>query len=194
MKCLGYAAGKTVSYAYRGTYVDFLNALAIRESSNNFRVESATYHYLGRYQLGELALADIGWYYEGVPGQRKAPNDYKGTWTSLAKGYGVKSKDDFLNKPHAQEAAVRAYHKNNWKYLSNRGALKYLGGVVNDRRWGTIFLSESALLAGSHLCGAPAISDYLKSNRRMPPSDGLGTQVTEYMSMFGGYNISAIMN
>jgi hypothetical protein len=43
----------------RGSYDDFIEALGQRESSGNYQAENQ-FHYLGKYQMGELSFLDIG--------------------------------------------------------------------------------------------------------------------------------------
>ena len=79
-------------------YSDFLDALGRRESSDRYDAENR-FGYLGRYQMGELALREAGFM------------DTDGKWTSLANSYGIFSKSDFLQSPDGQNAAIRACHR-----------------------------------------------------------------------------------
>ncbi|WP_425409006.1 hypothetical protein [Hyphococcus sp.] len=45
----------------QGTYDDFFDALGLRESSDNYQAVNSA-GFLGRYQLGEPALIDVGIY------------------------------------------------------------------------------------------------------------------------------------
>ncbi|RUM59563.1 MAG: LysM domain-containing protein, partial [Persephonella sp.] len=42
-------------------YKDFLRALGYRESGGRYNIENS-YGYLGKYQMGESALKDAGYY------------------------------------------------------------------------------------------------------------------------------------
>lgn len=64
-----------------GTYYDFLQALGKKESSGDYG-EINSLNYLGKYQMGESALTDAGYY--TPDGTRR--NDWSGTWTR--KGWG----------------------------------------------------------------------------------------------------------
>ena len=85
----------------QGNYADWFDRLGLIESSDNYSAENSS-HFLGRYQMGELALQDAG-YYNGdvVPG-----NDWSGSWAGTD---GVYSKSDFLSNHTAQDNAVAIY-------------------------------------------------------------------------------------
>ncbi|MFZ5616582.1 MAG: hypothetical protein ACOZAA_04580 [Pseudomonadota bacterium] len=44
-----------------GTYAEFFDALGEQESSDNYAADNRR-GYIGRYQLGKLALIDLGYY------------------------------------------------------------------------------------------------------------------------------------
>jgi hypothetical protein len=72
-------------------YEAFLSALGSRESSGRYDVENP-WGYLGKYQMGEAALIDAGYYLQDGTAQ----NDWRGEWTGKD---GVWSKEDFLSSP-----------------------------------------------------------------------------------------------
>ena len=164
---------------YKGNYRDLLRALGYRESGNKYNIEN-TYGYLGKYQMGESALKDAG-YYKGDPTRR---NDWIGEWTGKD---GVWSKEDFLNNPQAQDNAIREYHRKTWRYIKALRLDKYVGKTIKG-----IYITESGLIAGAHLLGVGNVKKFLKSNGRKIPRDGYGTPITEYLSKFSGYDISEI--
>ena len=131
--------------------------------------------YLGKYQFGELALIDVGYY--TADGHRR--NDWKAAY--LTGKDGVDSKADFLADGAAQEHAIRAYMKLQWAYLgeTERFAGQTIGGLK---------VTESGLLAGAHLLGAGAVTAFLEGGAVAPPSDAYGTAITEYMTLFAGYD------
>lgn len=160
-------------------YADFLNALAKRESSLNRSAENSQTHYIGLFQFGEAALKDIGVY----GGDSTRANDWAGSWTGK---YGVTSKDSFLTNGDAQLSAIADYQKLSWdKYLKGNGADAYLGKTING-----VVITESGLIAASHLVGAGSVLAWLRSNGATNPADASGTLMTEYLSKFGGYNVS----
>ena len=153
-------------------YKDFLDDLAMRESSNNYGVTNSQ-GFLGRYQMGYPALQDAGFW------------EPTNKWTSLANSYGVYSKEDFLNSPSAQDAAVIAYHKRLCGYIKHYQMDQYIGTVYNNT-----VVTLSGLLASSHLVGAKAMSVALKSGAVV--YDGNGVPAHEYMELFAGYYISEV--
>ncbi|GAB5388583.1 MAG: hypothetical protein Alpg2KO_15510 [Alphaproteobacteria bacterium] len=166
--------------ASRGGYEDYLRALSIRESSGDFTVINGS-GYMGGYQIGEAALVDIGW----VSNDGNAfNNNYRSYgWTSAAGAYGVRSYTDFINNRQAQEYAIRRYNQVQWGYIGAKNLYQYVGTTVNG-----ILMTESGMLAGAHLVGAGALSQFLKSNGRNVPRDGNNTPITHYISKFNGYD------
>ena len=169
-----------MSNSYKGDYKDFLKALGYRESGGKYNIENS-YGYLGKYQMGEMALQDAG-YYKGDSTPRK--NDWIGEWTGKD---GVWSKEDFLNNPQAQENAIREFHRKVWKYIKALDLDRYVGRTV-----GGIYITESGLLGGAHLVGVRSLAEFLKSEGKEIPKDGFGTPITEYISKFNGYDIYEI--
>lgn len=162
------------------TLKDFLNDLGARESGGNYRAFNK-YGYAGKYQMGEAALIDAG-YYKKPYG--KYNNDWSGTFTGKD---GVNSIHDFLNKPEAQENAQIIFKKKQWQYLKAVGAHNYIGKVINGYT-----ITPSGLLAGAHLKGAGAVSEYLKSGGKVISKDAFGTSVESYMKQFAGYDVAAL--
>lgn len=156
------------------SYDAFLDALGERESSGNYGAVN-TLGFLGKYQFGELALIDVGYY----SADGTAENDWKpGSWTGKD---GINSKADFLADPAAQESAIRAYMKLQWSYLGDARA--YEGQTVHG-----IKITESGLLAAAHLLGAGAVRNFLASDGTSVPGDAYGTPLAEYFTLFKGYD------
>ena len=70
---------------------------------------------LGRYQLMQGSLQQIGW------------QDSAGRWTEKAAKHGVRSKEDFLNSPEAQEEAFGDYMRDVERQASVLGLYRHLG-------------------------------------------------------------------
>lgn len=155
-------------------YDAFLSALAMRESSCD---DSAVnqYGYLGRYQLGSMALEDAGFLAED------------GTWTDLAAAYQISSNEDFLNSPEGQTAAVTAYHTKLCGYIRSYGLEEYIGKTYCGIR-----ITRSGLLASCHLVGVGAMAQALEADE--PVFDGNRVPAEEYMELFSGYDISRVWN
>lgn len=159
-----------------GTYNDFLNALGQRESGGKYSITNWA-GYLGKYQVGEAALVDSGYFKsKGSP----FDNKFAGTWTGKNDVTGVKS---FLNNPKAQEAAIRDYMQVQWRYLKANGSTQYVGKTVNG-----ITITPSGLLGASHLVGQGAVRTYLKSNGKVIPKDGNNVSLETYLKKFNGYD------
>ena len=162
------------------TLHDFLNALGARESGGNYKSFNK-YGYAGKYQMGEAALVDAGYYY-------KPSGKYNNDWKGVFKGKdGVYSIRDFLNNPKAQENAQIIFKRRQWRYLKAVGAHNYIGKTINE-----CTITASGLLAGAHLKGAGAVAEYLKSDGKINSKDAFGTSVESYIKQFSGYDVSEV--
>ena len=162
------------------TLQQFLNDLGARESAGNYKAFNC-YGYAGKYQMGEAALIDAGYY-------RKPSRRYNNDWSGEFLGKdGVKSIQDFLNNPKAQENAQIIFKKKQWSYLKAIGAHNYLGLIING-----FLITPSGLLAGAHLKGAGSVIEYLKSGGKYIGKDGFGTSVESYIKQFANYDVSEI--
>lgn len=157
----------------------FLGALAKMESGGNYKAFNK-YGYAGKYQMGEMAMIDAGYYIK----KGNFNNDWSGIFTGKD---GVYSITDFLNNPQAQENAQIIFKKRQWGYLKAVGADKYIGKVINGYT-----ITKSGLLAGAHLKGAGCVINYLKSDGKNNACDAFGTSVETYMKKFAGYDVSEI--
>ena len=156
-----------------GTYQDFLDALGRRESGGDYRAVNQ-FGYLGKYQMGELALIDTGYY---TPDGTAANDWQKSHFTG--KG-GIDSKAEFLGSPAAQEAAIRAYMDKQWQYIAS--VQKYEGQIL-----GGVKITISGMLAGAHLVGNGGLKTFLNSGGDNAPVDGNNVSVESYVKQFAGY-------
>ena len=163
------------------TLEQFLNDLGAKESAGNYKAFNK-YGYAGKYQLGEPALIDAGYYQKP---SRRFNNDWSGIFTGKD---GVNSIQDFLNNAKAQENAQIIFKKKQWGYLKALGAHNYIGLVING-----FVITPSGLLAGAHLKGAGSVINYLKSNGKNISKDGFGTSIETYMREFANYDVSEII-
>ena len=162
------------------TLEQFLSDLGARESGGKYTAFNK-YGYAGKYQMGEMALIDAGYY-------RKPSGKYNNDWSGVFTGKdGIKSIQDFLHNPAAQENAQIIYKKKQWKYLKAVGADKFIGKIINGYT-----ITPSGLLAGAHLKGAGSVIKYLKSNGQNAEKDGFGTSIEEYIKKFAGYDVRKI--
>lgn len=153
-------------------YQAFLDELGFRESSNDYTVVNR-FGYMGRYQLGTLALREIGYM------------DENGAWTDLAHTAGIYTRQDFLNSPQVQDAAVRAYHEKTYGYIKALGLDAYVGSTYCG-----ILVTESGLLAACHLVGVVGMQKGLRTGQHV--YDGNHVSAAVYMELFAGYDISSI--
>ena len=162
---------------------DFLMDLALSESGNNYEITNKQ-GFLGKYQMGEMALVDAGYYKKKVKNLSEYNNDWTGSFTGKDGVYSVK---DFLNNQTAQENAQIAYKKAQWGYLKNLGAHKYLGETIAG-----IKITQSGLLGGAHLGGQGRVDEFLRSGGKIDKKDGNGVPVSHYIRKFAGYDVSNI--
>jgi RHS repeat-associated protein len=160
----------------RGDYRDFIDAIAASESrgSGDYFAKNAEGN-IGRYQFGESALVQVGYY----KGDETDANDWKGKWSGTD---GVNSQSDFLGNVFAQEVAMYSLLNSNWSALTTKGATGYIGQTV-----GGVRIDASGLLGGAHLGGAGGVSRFVKTGRN--PADTNGTRITDYIIKFSGYEV-----
>jgi glycerol dehydrogenase-like iron-containing ADH family enzyme len=135
--------------------------------------------------MGQAALVNAGF------------KDATGKWTEFAKKFGVIDDETFLNSPQAQEYAIRANHMVVWNEIKNKNLIKYVGTTFVGTVKGTnirvtIFITESGLLAASHLVGTGALSNMFETG--IIPVDGNNVAATTYMLNFGGYDLSDLFD
>ena len=154
------------------TYQDFLQALGFQESSSDYTKVNQL-GYIGKYQFGEGALIDVGYYTKD--GTNK--NDWQsGSWTGKD---GIFSKADFLNNPSVQESAILAYMPIQWRYLNS--VKQYEGQVLDG-----VKITISGMLAGAHLVGNFDAKKYLNNGGDIVPGDANGTTIKTYIQQFAG--------
>ena len=154
------------------TYDQFLQELAGKESKdqpdNGYGAEN-NFYYLGKYQMGESALMDAGYYTRN--GDNTKTNDWIGQWTGRDE---VWSKKDFKESHQAQENAIRLYQDKVWGYIKARGYDKYVGQNING-----VEITSSGLLAGYHLKGLGGLCDFLVKG--IDVTDANGTKISSYI-------------
>ena len=104
-----------------------------------------------------------------------------GRKTLNALGYKNISNKQFLSNPKLQEEAMVKLLKHN-KHILRKEIRKYCGTQKHG-----VYITESGLLAAAHLAGPGNVKKWLRRGKRF--RDGLGTDLTEYLQLFGGYKI-----
>ncbi len=158
------------------TYEQFLEDLARSESSGSYQSVNKETGYLGKYQMGKLALIDSGYYREDGSSNNSFLDKY---WTGKD---GVKSKHEFLNTHQAQENAIRAYMRVQWQYLLNAGVDRYIG----ETRFG-LMITVSGALAGAHLVGWTKVGPFVKRGAIAYDGSKPPVPITKYIQKFSGY-------
>ena len=170
------------------TYKNFKDAIGQRESggSGGYQAQNRL-GFLGKYQVGEAVLKDIGFYVEVIsPNYFK--NDWVGTWTTKS---GVTGKDSFLGingkdktiAAASQEKAFDAILALNANKIINGGWAVYDGQILNGYH-----ITFSGMLAYAHLVGYTALTQrFLKSGGIVDPADGNGIKGSEYLAIFTAY-------
>ena len=105
-----------------------------------------------------------------------------GRKTLNALGYKNISNKQFLSNPKLQEEAMIKLLKHN-KHILRREIIKYCGTQKHG-----VYITESGLLAAAHLAGPGNVKKWLRRGKRF--RDGLGTDLIEYLVLFGNYKIN----
>ena len=168
---------------------DFYESLGAKESSNNYQAENDSTRYIGKYQMGESALVDVGYYTkppkEGQKDGTQYNNDWKGTWTGKN---GVNSLQDFKNNGPVQEKAVREYHQTVWNsYLEKYH--QYEGHDLNGAK-----LTKSGMIGYAHLVGAGSLKKYIDSKGEVDKSDQNVVRGSSYLRDLAGQKVDWSQN
>ncbi|HEX5311229.1 hypothetical protein [Aquabacterium sp.] len=172
-----------------GGLSEFLDALFESEGGGNAHIVNQ-YGYLGKYQFGEDALVDLGYYKadgsKNVGANGKFKYDWAGAWTGK---HGATSKEVFLSSPEIQDHAARDWVALLCKRMHRYKLDGYIGKTV-----GGVEVTESGLIAAAHLKGFgnakhPGVIAFLKSGGTINAADANGTKVSSYMKRFAGYNL-----
>ncbi len=180
------------------TYQDYFDTLGFRESSSipggvqNYDTENA-FGFIGKYQFGEAALFDLGYYGVDQSDDNLFRNNWTGNWSGKN---GINSKQDYFNNGTVQEIIVRDWHDILWNRIKFLELDKYEGQILNDQP-----ITASGMLAASHLIGAGSRSSdtaglkgYLLSGAVFSPEDANGTSANEYMQVFSGFQTPFTVN
>ena len=180
------------------TYQDYFDALGFIESSSipggvqNYDIENS-FGFIGKYQFGEAALFDLGYYGTDNSDGNLFRNDWVGNWSGKD---GINSKQDYLENGAVQETMVRDWHALLWGRMQFLDLEKYAGQILNGQQ-----ITLSGMLAASHLIGAGSQSSdvaglkgYLLSGAVFSPEDGNGTTANEFMSTFEGFQTPFVVD
>lgn len=131
--------------------------------------------YSGKYQFGEAAAAEAGFY---EPDDN--PNDNK--WNGKFKGLnGVNSYQDFLGNEAAQDQAFGMHQTHLDAEIEGRGLKKYIGQTI-----GGVPVTRDALAGMMHIGGPAGTQKFLESGGKYNPGDSNGTRISDYGKKFAG--------
>ena len=124
---------------------------AIKAGCQNYGVINDL-HYMGKYQIGYMGLADAGWCKTGIRGGNKALYD-AATWTGKD---GITDYEKFLTNPTAQEKAVRELFAKNYNYMRKQLASCSAGDIAGYCSAAHLvgFGGALKLLRGTDVCDA----------------------------------------
>ena len=99
---------------------------------------------------------------------------------------GVYNATQFLNDPRLQEKVFLTNVARN-KWILRKEIEKFVGKKIRG-----IEITESGILAAAHLAGAGNVKKYLHSYGQKDVKDAYGTNISNYLKKFMGYDISLI--
>lgn len=91
----------------------------------------------------------------------------------------------FANCPQLQDAYFSYLVQDQIQENTTRGTFDYVGQTING-----ITVTESGIIAATHLRGGSAVEQWLESGGAIDLGDPNGTQVSDYMRTHGGHPIS----
>ena len=103
------------------------------------------------------------------------------------KMFKIKNAKKFLNDPELQEKVFLLNIKRN-KWILRNDIKWFVGSIIN----GSV-ISESGILAASHLSGPGNVKKYLRGNGKKDLKDALGTSISYYMNYFKNYDLSFVV-
>ena len=169
----------------------FLDSVAASESAGKYDiVGGAGNAYLGRYQMGPMALADAGLMSKVKKGAAIPANAVKHggeyyTWNA------PHSKEAFLSTPEVQDEAIKKYHASVWRQLPESVRQQALDGT---RTMNGVKMTPSGVIAAAHLVGAGNMRKLLRESPDGDVTivDGNGVPATKYMEAMGNKPIDYI--
>lgn len=129
--------------------------------------------YSGKYQFGEAAATEAGFY---TPDDNPNDNKWNGTFKNLP---GVSNYQDFLKNEGAQDHAFNMHQTHLNAEIDGRGLDKYIGQNV-----GGVTITRDGLISMMHLGGPAGTQKYLESGGKYNPGDSNGTRLSDYGTKF----------
>ena len=157
--------------------LDFRTIMASAESSNNPSIVNDQ-GYAGLYQFGAPRLADLGVY---KPGASKEERDNWTLWGGTFKIPGfpqVKTLEDFLANPAAQDAVFTLHLAHMDQAIASRGLEKYIGQSVAG-----VTITRNSIYAMMHLGGEAGAEKFLETGGEYNPADANGSSLMQYAQL-----------
>jgi Ca2+-binding RTX toxin-like protein len=165
--------------------VNLMQAVRFRESDSNYQESEGAF--IGAYQFGRQALETIG--YVTADGALNDPM----TWVWTGRN-GIDSFDAFLGRglhtaaegAHNQDLIFTDWLYENWAQFRRTDTEFFGDQVLNG-----VELSVSALTLAAHLVGGATVrGQYLGSGGVTVPADGNNVPITEFIDLFGDFDIT----
>jgi len=144
-----------------GSFKDFLHKLAWRESRGNWTVVNR-FGYIGKYQFGQAALTELN-YQVDIDSFKVNP---------------------LIFPEHIQDSLAIELVKLNKRRIKPF-IKRYAGKTINS-----IKVTESGILAASHLVGGGNVRKWLRSKGKNCTLDGNGVSIEEYLVLFSKFNLN----
>lgn len=183
---------------FKGGFKEYAKAVAVRESGDDYGNDKSKSGYLGRYQFGLARLMDLSDMTSRKNPKGKGDENYLFKWNA---GY---SKNAFLTDPALQDRMFKKHIKLHAKYIKKHYS-KYIGEKrtlaqaykpkaesLKGITLSEVELTLSGLVQGLHLKGYGGLRSFLTKND--DNADGLGTRISEYIYLFGHYDISEVLD
>jgi hypothetical protein len=157
---------------------EFTKMACERESRGKYNVANE-FKYLGKYQMGKIALRDIGYSDARIDSMQST------VYTILnSKGKKLYYFDINVFPPSEQEIAICKYfHKIEKRYLK-KDIEKYVGKTIDG-----VYITKAGIL-GASMLGCGYVNQFLKSNGKKNPTDAYGTSVKSRLLMFQDFELN----
>lgn len=143
------------------------------ESGGNPRAVNRRTGATGLRQFLPSALEAAGVY------RRGGPDGWGGVF-NIPNHPNVRTREDFMASPEAQEA-TNAYHRGNLRReIAQRGLTRFVGQTVAGRP-----VDEETIIRGMHFAGPTGMARYLETGGQHNPSDG-NLRVDQYLDRTAG--------
>lgn len=165
-------------------YVTFVKLISQRESrGGDLSAVSGTH--VGRYQLGDQALEQVGF------------KDGNGSWTEIANSLGVHNDKDFKESEIAQEIAMLFYVRWNYQYALTYKFDVHIGTTIEGKVGDNYYKADvtiSGLIAAEHLVGQKdLIAGFSGKKPWGKIVDDNGTNALKYMDEMGGLDLTGVL-